>query len=472
MKSAAMKRIILKAGEERRILMGHPWVYDNEAACIFGGPGSNEELSPEDLVPGELADIEGSPRGKPPRSLYLGRGFVNPHSKIIARLYSPSKEGIDKGFFKRRIREALARRNSYDLRREPARIIFGEADFLPGLIVDRFVGWPLPDIEALEERPVTFEKAAAALGPPSSWIALQFLIWGMDARREMILEALGEVLEKDAYPGLSGSVSGEEMAREAEAASLGLPRAFVEKPALRFRELEGLPPREALVRGDMPSSGLAIFENGFPLAVHLEEGQKTGHFLDQNANRLLAAGFASGARVLDAFAYTGAFGIHAARMGALSVTAVDSSAGALETAALNARLNAVEDRFSVVEADVFDFLKNADRRDSSAPPYDLIILDPPAFAKSRSALEGALRGYKEINLRAVRLLRPGGVLVSCSCSHALDEGRFRRMIAEAASDAERRLYEIGFSCQAPDHPVLAGYDESRYLKCGIYKVVS
>ncbi|MFP3042089.1 class I SAM-dependent rRNA methyltransferase [Treponema primitia] len=465
-----MKRIILKHGEEGRIRTGHPWVYDNELAKILdgfaGGKNSGPGDSPSvDLLPGEVADVESS------RKEYLGRALVNPNSKIIARIYSPSKEGLDKGFFKRRIREAVNRRtlagSNFDLHRESARLVFAEADFLPGLIIDRFVGWPLKELESVVSlRPLTFDLAEAALGPPRSWIAVQFLVYGMDSRREEILAALEEVLEQDGFI-IPGGIP------------LGKPAGIVEKSAAKVRELEGLPLQEGLVRGDFPAGGMVIFENGLPFMLNLIDGQKTGHFLDQRDNRLRAAAFAAagngsasgnsgGVRVLDAFSYTGGFGIHAARAGAASVTCVDASAPALETVRINAALNGVGDRITPVEADVFEYLRTAERQKEQ---FDLIILDPPAFAKTRSALEGALRGYKEINLRAINMLKPGGVLVSCSCSHALDEIRFRYMITEAAADAGKRLIMLDFRRQPMDHPALVGYEESLYLKCGIYRVV-
>jgi 23S rRNA (cytosine1962-C5)-methyltransferase len=497
-----LKRIILKPGEERRLLGGHPWVYDNEVARILGPAG------PANLEMGELADVESS------RKEYVGRAFVNPRSKIIARIYSPSKEGVDKGFFKRRLRESINRRfldpglsgppfagdrigGALDLYRESARIIFGEADFLPGLIVDRFVGWALEDAEAaVPERPLRFETVEARLGPPRSWLSIQFLICGMDRRREEILAALEEVLGRDIPALPPGTGKFREAAEGSQgAAPLGLPEGIIERSGARVREQEGLPPREGLLRGSLPPAGILIFENGFPFCVRLEEGQKTGHFLDQKENRLRAAVLALGGsalpagempagaagretaprrefRVLDACAYTGGFGIHAARLGTAAgvhtaVTALDVSAAALELVRKNAALNGVEDRINPVEADIFDALPRYER---SGERFDLIILDPPAFAKSRTALEGALRGYKEINLRAIKLLTREGLLVSCSCSQALDEGRFKRMIAEAAADAERRLVQTDFCYQAADHPILVGYDESLYLKCGYYRV--
>ncbi|WP_010254564.1 class I SAM-dependent rRNA methyltransferase [Treponema primitia] len=459
-----MKRIILKHGEEGRIRTGHPWVYDNEVAKILegfaGGKGSGlGDSDSVDLLPGEIADVESS------RKEYLGRALVNPNSKIIARIYSPSKEGMDKGFFKRRIREAVNRRtltgSNFDLHRESARLVFAEADFLPGLIVDRFVGWPLKELEsAVSLRPITFDLAEAALGPPRSWLAVQFLVYGMDSRREEILATLEEVLEQDGFI-IPGDIP------------LGKPAGIVEKSAAKVRELEGLPLQEGLVRGDFPAEGIVIFENGFPFMLNLIDGQKTGHFLDQKDNHRAAAAYVQSAgsstlRVLDAFSYTGGFGIHAGMAGAAQVTCVDASAPALETVRINAALNGVGDRVTAVEADVFEYLRTAERQKEQ---FDLIILDPPAFAKTRSALEGALRGYKEINLRAINMLKPGGVLVSCSCSHALDEIRFRYMITEAAADAGKRLIMLDFRRQPTDHPALVGYEESLYLKCGIYRVV-
>ena len=447
-----IKRIILKAYEEQRILSGHPWVYDNEIARVL-----DTQAKPAVLEPGELAEVESS------RKEYLGRAFVNPNSKITARIYSPSKDGVDKGFFKHRIRKAILARSCYNLQRESARLVFAEADFLPGLIIDRFVGWPLDTLEAaFKERPLRFEDAAA-LGPPASWLSVQFLAYGMDARRELILDALEEVLVAPLLPGLE---------------PLGAPTGIVEKSGAKVRELEGLPLREGLVRGNFPPSGIVIFENDLPFAVHLEEGQKTGHFLDQRDNRRLAASCLSrlsqeeksdgGPRVLDAFSYTGCFGIHAARAGAGSVVCVDVSAVALETLKINAALNGVGDRIKTVEADVFEYLRAAERRKER---YDLIILDPPAFAKTRPSLEGAIRGYKEINLRAITLLSKGGVLVTSSCSQAMDEANFRKMITEAATDAGRRLVGTDFRRQSADHPILVGYDESFYLKCGFYRAV-
>jgi len=475
-----LKRIILKPNEEERILLGHPWVYGNEIDNVQEG---KEQAG---LVPGECADVESS------RKKYLGRAIVNPNSKITARIYSPSKEGIDKGFFKRRIREAVLRRIFFrNLSTESARLVFAEADFLPGLIIDCFVGWPLSDIEAaITRRPVTFDLARAALGPPRFWLSAQFLVWGMDCRREMIIEALREVVTIIDAPNVKNGTESDASDTEnnaadtANSAAITYPAAFIpnnalcgifEKSAAHVRELEGLPLREDVLQGSFPEGGIVIFEGNLPFIVDLPHGQKTGFFLDQRDNHLLTGKYAAilqkeagtNLRILDACSYTGGFGLHA--LGAAGkLTMLDVSQAALETARKNAALHGATDRVTTVEANVFDELRNLARRKEQ---FDIVILDPPAFAKSRSSLEEALRGYKEINLRAIKLIRPGGIFITCSCSQAVDEILFKQMIASSAADAERRLVQLDFSFQAQDHPVLVGYDESLYLKCGFYRVL-
>ncbi|MDR3304091.1 MAG: class I SAM-dependent rRNA methyltransferase [Treponema sp.] len=456
-----MKRIILQRGEERRILAGHPWVYENEIERIV-----TSASMPVSLEPGEIAEVESVSKK------YLGRAFVNPASKIVARLYSPSKEGMDKGFFKRRIREAIYRRRAlgtYNLRHESARLVFAEADFLPGLIIDRFVGWTATDALAADVAR-TFEDACSHFGEPRSWIVVQVLARGMEERREMIFTALEEIL---------GSASDE----------LGLPAAIIERSAAKARELEGLLPSEGLVKrfGETYSEAAApeatdilIFENGFPFLLNLDSGQKTGHFLDQKENRLRAARLIADSKfvhdadnnepsILDACTYTGGFAIHVARIApAARVLAVDSSHNALETLRQNALLNGVGERIITEEADIFEFLS---ANEAAKTRFDAVILDPPAFAKSHTQMKEALRGYKEINLRALKMIKRGGILISCSCSQALNAEHFRYMIRDAALDADRRLIQLDFRYQAPDHPILVGYDESCYLKCGFYRVL-
>jgi 23S rRNA (cytosine1962-C5)-methyltransferase len=437
-----MTRIIVSKGEEKRILAGHPWVYDNEVSRIV-----DDKNAPAELVQGGIADVETY------NKKYLGRAFVNPASKIIARIYSPSKEGVDTGFFKRRIREALSRRTAFDPSRQSCRIVFAEADFLPGLIIDRYVGWDAGKT-AVCGCPVTFEMMLEKYGPPSVWLCMQILSFGADTRREQIITAVNETC---------GTYSG-----------------IVEKKAVPARALEGLDnggsAYDGIVSGTVPREGIVIFENGFPFVINLLEGQKTGHFLDQKQNRGALYSFVLEKRkknedyrprVLDAFCYTGGFAIHAGRAGASGITAVDASEAALLALGKNAKLNAL-DNIETVQADVFDFFEKQER---SKERFDIIILDPPAFAKSRKVLDNAIRGYREINFRAIKLLPPGGLLVSCSCSQALGEQRFKEIIRAAAGGADRRLYEIRFGYQSSDHPVLVGYDESLYLKCGFYQAL-
>ncbi|MDR2660309.1 MAG: class I SAM-dependent rRNA methyltransferase [Spirochaetaceae bacterium] len=439
-----MTRIILNKGEERKIYDGHPWIYDNEVKSIVNGHGNNETEA--ELTQGGVADVETY------NKKYLGRAFVNPASKIIARIYSPSKEGADTGFFKRRIREALTRRSSFDLSRESCRIVFAEADFLPGLIIDRYTGWDAEMIKNVKIEPchpLTFETMYENYGPPSVWFCMQILSFGMDLRRERIIDAVDEVF---------GTYAG-----------------FVEKKSIKARKLEGLDCGDDIVLGAVPS-GIIIFENNFPFIISLIEGQKTGHFLDQKQNHKILYSLIhekfikSGTkpRALDAFCYTGGFAIHAARAGITDISAADTSETALASLKKNALVNGVSASIKTVQTDIFEYLEKLEH---TREHFDIIILDPPAFAKSHTALDNALRGYKEINLKAIKLLSAGGLLVSCSCSQALSEQRFKWMIFAAARDAGRRLYQIDFRLQSQDHPILIGYDESLYLKCGFYQVL-
>ncbi len=438
----AIGKIILKKGEERRLLAGHPWVYDNEVDRVIVPGAEGRTIGVADLESGAVVDVETD------HKTYVGRALANGRSKIVARLFSPSKEGLDRGFFKRRLRTALERRREfYDLRRESERIVFAEADFLPGLIIDRFVGWPYKDLPSMSEPP-TVSLLESQLGPQRSWITVQFLSFGMDSRRAEILGALEEVFA---------------------ASGLGPVEGIIERDEARVRELEGLPQVSGIIGGTYPDGGVVIFENGIPFAVDLTEGQKTGHFLDQKENRKLAARFARGKRVLDLCCHTGGFALHAAVGGAREVQAVDVSPLALEAVRKNWALNRLPATLTTVEGDVFEVLRNYERNKEK---FDLIVLDPPAFAKSHTALDGAIRGYKEINLRAIKLLADQGTLVTCSCSHAMDEGRFKVLVASAASDAGKRLVLLDFRYQAPDHPILLGYGESLYLKCGFYRLLS
>jgi 23S rRNA (cytosine1962-C5)-methyltransferase len=440
-KEKSIKRIILKKNGERRVWNGHPWVFDNEVERVLERHGASVEETT--LVAGECADVETYNRH------YIGRAFVNPNSKIVARIYSSSKDGADSGFFKHRLREAIARRRAagIDVAATSCRLLFAEADGVPGLIVDRYVGW---DATSLAPADNTTPDAAPWLAggtPPISILAVQFLARYCDEHRETIADALCDIVRDD----------------------IGAPpTAIVEKVSTAIREKEGIPCHSPLQRGSAPTNGLVILENNHPFIVDVMGGQKTGCYLDQRDNHALAAKWAAGrSRVLDAFTYAGGFAVNAAAGGAQAVVAVDESAAALRLCMRNAALSGVEDRISTVQSDVLPFLTRAEREKER---FDMIILDPPAFAPNHSALPRALAGYKEINLKAFRMINPGGVLITCSCSCAVSDSAFARVVADAARDAGRRVWQADFRRQPPDHPILLGYDESAYLKAGVYVV--
>jgi len=406
--------IKLKPREEIRIRHGHPWIYDNEIALVEGNPEAGAEVSALDS------------RGKP-----LGFGFYNPVSKIRVRLYSRSSVKADKEFFVEAFRTALAwRARFFDTEKQSFRAVFGEADSVPGLIVDLFTGISGGDASTDGSEP----------GLPGRWLSTQFLSLGVERRKTEIIAALQEVFSPD---------------------------GIAERSDAPVRALEGLAPSSGVIAGSVPQS-IIMDENGAKFSIDIAGGQKTGWFLDQRANRAAAARFAAGKTVLDVFCNQGGFGILCALSGAKSVTAVDSSTGALAAASLNARLNGVASTFVAVEANAFDHLRALEK---SGSKFDLVILDPPAFAKSRSAVEAAYRGYKEINVRAMRLLSHGGILVTCSCSHWFDENLFDSMLADAAFDCGRRFRVVEDRAQDLDHPIISGYGESRYLKCRILEVL-
>ncbi|MCX7025973.1 MAG: class I SAM-dependent rRNA methyltransferase [Spirochaetes bacterium] len=396
--------VCLKPREEIRIRRGHPWVYDNEIASVSGR-----------IEPGSAAKVVDS-RGK-----LLGYGFFNPTSKIRVRIFSKSKPEADEAFFEEAFRSALAfRTRFFDPAKQSLRLVFGEADSIPGLVVDRFVG-----------------KAETGSG---AWLSTQFLSLGVEVRKAEIVEALGRVFSPD---------------------------GIIERSDAPVRALEGLEPALGTLAGTVPSS-ILMEESGAFFSVDLSAGQKTGWFLDQRANRAAAARYAPGARVLDAFCNQGGFGILCGKAGAKSVIAVDSSADALTAARRNADINGLNPILSTVEANTFDYLRSLERAEAA---FDMVILDPPAFAKSRAAVEPAHRGYREINLRAMHLIPKGGILVTCSCSHWFDDERFDAVLAEAASDCGRRFRTIEERTQDLDHPIVSGYDESRYLKCRILEML-
>lgn len=415
----SMATIILKSKEDIRIRRGHPWIYDNEIARVEGEPEPGGEVEVRDA-----------------RGLHVGYAFFNPNSKIRARVYSRTAKKADEEFFVRAFEAAWKWRKfcfgePAIERRLSLRLVYGEADSVPGLIVDGFVG---------------------ATGTEGLWLSVQFLSLGVEMRKAEILKALRSVFNPD---------------------------GIAERSDAPVRALEGLPESVGVLWGSVPER-IVIEENGALFEIDLLGGQKTGWFLDQRANRAAAAKYVSraqwadspnkaiGARVLDMFCNQGGFSVLAAKAGAASVLAVDSSRDALALLRKNAALNSVSDRITIVEANAFDYLRDLEKMGQR---FDLIILDPPAFAKNRAALESARRGYKELNLRAMHLLERGGVLVTFSCSHWFSPEMFDAVLADAAFDSNRRLHILEERTQDLDHPILSGYDESRYLKCRIVQVV-
>lgn len=346
---------------------------------------------------------------------FLGTGLWSPVSKIRVRRYSDADTAFDAGFVTARLERAKAIRTACrNHATDSSRAVFAEADGLPGLIVDRYAG--------------TDDK-----GSTGSWLVTQFLSKGMDDRRELILAALDTAYH---------------------------PSGIMERSDASVRRLEGLAPCSAIVAGTVPEA-VHITENGLIFRVEICSGQKTGWFLDQSENRAAAARYARGREVLDCFCNAGGFSLAAAAAGASLVRALDSSREATASVSANAALNGLGKRIQTETADAFDFLRNAVQEGQN---YGLVILDPPAFAKNKAALEGAARGYKEINLQALKLLGPGGILVTFSCSYWLSRERFLAILEDAARDAGIRIRYLEERGQAPDHPVISGYPESRYLK--------
>lgn len=364
------------------------------------------------------SDIEredGAADGLPVRVLtsagrFLAMAVYNPRSQISLRILSRRDEPIDGAFIRGRVRRALDyRRRFADL--NSCRLIFAESDGLPAVIADKF----------------------------GDVIVLQILCLGMERFKGDIVDALAQELS---------------------------PRGIYERNDVPVRELEGLTQQTGLLFGEVPDR-VEMQENGVRFLVDVKEGQKTGFFLDQKENRAAIAPFVPGMRVLDCFTHTGSFALHAAHYGAAEVTGVDISEHACACALENARLNGVEDRVRFECANAFDFLR---AHQTAKEQYDMVILDPPAFTKTRSAVEGALRGYKEINLRGMKLTRDGGFFITCSCSQHVTPDLFRGMLLEAQKDAHVQLRQIEWRTQGRDHPILLASPETQYLKCGIFQV--
>lgn len=392
--------VTLKKGEGRTLKAGGAWVYDNEIDSIMGSFENGDIVT--------VHDFDG---------YFLGYGFINTKSKITVRILSRKKDTvIDDAFLEERVQAA------WDYRKQvidtgSCRLIFGEADFLPGIVVDKFA-----DVLVVES-----------------------LALGIDKLKLQILDAVKRVLAKD---GITV-------------------RGIYERSDAKVREQEGMERYKGFI-GEPFDTRVEIVENGVKYIVDVEDGQKTGFFLDQKKNRAAMHSVCKGKRVLDCFTHTGSFALNAGIAGATEVIGVDASELGVEQARENARLNGLEDKVSFVCADVFDFLPALEEKGEK---FDVVILDPPAFTKSRNSIKNAVKGYREINVRGMKLVKNGGFLATCSCSHFMDPELFHKTIMEAARGAHKRLRQVEFRTQAPDHPILWAADSSYYLKFYIFQVV-
>ncbi|MBP1649681.1 MAG: Fmu (Sun) domain protein [Bacteroidetes bacterium] len=388
-----LKQIILRKNEEHRIVGGHPWVFSNEIRDTRGSPAMGDVV--------ELLTAGG---------LTLGIGIYNPHSLIAFRLLSGTIEEIDTDFFQSRITRALDLRRTLYPDSSTYRLVHGEGDFLPGLVIDRF----------------------------NEFCVVQTVSHGMDLRLPMICDALESVLS---------------------------PKGIVERNESPMRTLEQLPQKKGVLRGEAGKPTISL--EGLLFQMDVLEGQKTGFFLDQRENRGAIARFSKNAEVLDCFCNDGGFSLSAARAGASSVTGLDSSEEAITNAMENARLNGLTAvRFE--QADVFEALGALAKKGAR---FDLLVLDPPSFARSRKNVQTARKGYKELHTGAFRLLKKGGILATASCSHHIDPDVFLSIVDDTARKAERRIQLLEWRGAAPDHPTLPSVPETRYLKFGIFRLL-
>ena len=392
--------VTLKKGEGRTIKAGGMWIYDNEIDSIMGSFENGDVVAVHDFD-----------------TYFMGYGYINTQSKIAVRMLAHRKEAvIDEAFFEKRVRDAWNyRKETIDT--ASCRLIFGEADFLPGIVIDKF----------------------------SDVLVVESLALGIDRWKLVIVEELKKVLAED---GIAI-------------------RGVYERSDAKVREQEGMERFKGFI-GEPFDTKVEIVENGVKYIVDVEDGQKTGFFLDQKNNRAAIHRICKGKRVLDCFTHTGSFALNAGIAGARSVLGVDASQLAVNQASENARLNHLEDRVSFKCADVFEFLPELERQKES---FDVVILDPPAFTKSRNSVKNAVKGYREINLRGLKLVRDGGYLVTCSCSHFMEPELFAKTIREAAVGAHKRLRQVEFRTQGCDHPILWAADQSYYLKFYIFQVV-
>ncbi|WP_153797540.1 class I SAM-dependent rRNA methyltransferase [Foetidibacter luteolus] len=391
-----MTKVFLRKKIAQRIANGHPWIFANEVDRIVpAGP---------DITPGDIVDVFYHDEK------YCGRGYINPKSQIIVRLLTRKKEDINEGFFLKRIQEAWGYRQHIGYT-ENCRLIFGEADEMPALVIDKF----------------------------NDYFVLQTLAYGMDAWKPAIVKALQQVFK---------------------------PKGIYERNDVPVRELEGLAQHKGFLSEPFDTS-IIISENGLKFHVDIENGQKTGYFLDQQDNRRAIQHIVKGADVLGAFTYTGTFEIHAAHYGAKSVLGLDISENAVAQATRNAELNGLGHICKFEAVNAFDVLKTWVK---DGRQYDVVMLDPPAFTKSRENIQKAITGYKEINLRGMKLIKNGGFLVTSSCTNLVQPELFLQTIEMAAKDARKKIRQVVFNAQASDHPIVWGLENTNYLKFLIVEV--
>jgi len=388
-----MTKVYLKRKISQRIALGHPWIFNNEVEKIVG------PVTAGDIVEVYYADEQ-----------FAGRGYINPASQIIVRLLTRKKEEINADFFLLKIKEAWTYRQKMGYT-ENCRLIFGEADGLPALIIDKF----------------------------NDYFVIQTLALGMDMWKPAIVDALNSVFH---------------------------PKGIYERNDVPVRELEGLTQIKDYLSAPFPTE-ITINENGLQFYVNIETGQKTGYFLDQQDNRRAIQHIVKDADVLGAFTYTGTFEIHAAHYGAKSVLGIDISENAVAQANKNAALNKLDHIVKFEAMNAFDVLKAWGKEGRK---YDVVMLDPPAFTKSRSNIQKAITGYKEINLRGMKLIKNGGFLVTSSCTNLVSPELFLETINMAAKDARKRIRQVTFKTQSSDHPIIWGMENTHYLKFLIVEV--
>lgn len=392
-------KVVLKKGEGRTVKAGGVWIYDNEIDYIEGDFENGDIIS--------VVDFDG---------YFMGTGYINTRSKITVRLFSRNNVDISDDFLKDRLVAAWEYRKKV-VDTSSCRLIFGEADDLPGIVIDKF-----EDVLVVES-----------------------LTLGIDKLKNRIIDLLKSVLSEDGVTI----------------------RGVYERSDAKVRELEGMQRTKGFI-GEPFDTKVMITENGVKYYVDVADGQKTGFFLDQKHNRLAIHKLAKNAKVLDCFTHTGSFALNAGIAGAKSVLGVDASQLGVDQASENAKLNGLEDIVKFECADVFDLLP---RLEQEGEKFDLVILDPPAFTKSRNSIKNAVKGYRDINLRGMKLVKNGGYLATCSCSHFMDPELFAKTIREAARSSRKRLRQVEFRTQCADHPILWSANESYYLKFYIFQVV-